>query len=133
MEPLANEGEIIERLAQGESLRSICPTGSEPSRATVIRRLATDEEFATRCARAREIGADAYAERMDEAAEDCINGKLDPQAVKVAVSTWQWIASKRAPKKYGDRITQEHTGPGGEPLTVNLHVQGVKKPVQGDT
>lgn len=38
----------------------------------------------------------------------------------------QWFASKMKPKKYGDRITQEHTGLGGGPIQNTWVVNPVK-------
>jgi acyl-CoA thioesterase FadM len=35
---------------------------------------------------------------------------------KLQVDTRKWIMSKMAPKKYGEKIQQELTGPDGKPL-----------------
>lgn len=35
---------------------------------------------------------------------------------KLRVDTRKWLMSKLAPKKYGDKITNELTGPNGQPL-----------------
>jgi hypothetical protein len=63
--------EICKRLADGESLRSICrdPDGVFPNRATVIEWVTIDREgFASQYARARDIGLDVMAERALEIA-----------------------------------------------------------------
>lgn len=39
---------------------------------------------------------------------------------KLRVDARKWIASKLAPKKYGEKVTQEHTGAGGEPLELTV-------------
>jgi hypothetical protein len=37
---------------------------------------------------------------------------------RVQIDTRKWILSKMLPKIYGDKITQEHTGAGGGPITL---------------
>ena len=60
-------GEILRRLAEGESLREICDTEGFPHESTVrmwARDEAEPEGFSTQYARARQIGYDALAEEM---------------------------------------------------------------------
>ena len=42
------------------------------------------------------------------------------QRDKLRVDTIKWLASKIAPRLYGERQTMEHTGDGGGPLTVEV-------------
>lgn len=105
-QPVADE--ICRRIADGESLRKMCEGDDMPSAETVRRWLADEKhaEFRGQYACAREAQGDSYAERaVDEAlgANDAAIGRLRMDALK-------WAASKLAPKKYGDKITQEHTG-----------------------
>lgn len=102
--------EICERIATGESLRAICRDIGMPSRVTVLRWLNSDDVFVAKCARARELGADALEEDMAEIENDTLSGKLDPAAARVVIASKQWRAAKHAPKKYGDKQTIEHTG-----------------------
>lgn len=37
---------------------------------------------------------------------------------RVQIDTRKWVLSKMLPKVYGDKITQEHTGAGGGPITL---------------
>lgn len=134
---------ICERLSDGESLRTICKSDGMPSKTTVMRWLADEElsAFRDQYARAREAQADRYAEEVIEIAdEDCafvkrgsISGdESDAAEVEVAfdsaavarnrlrVDARKWYASKLAPKKYGDKIQQEVSGPDGEPLVVEV-------------
>jgi hypothetical protein len=98
------QDEILERIAAGESLRSICQDERMPARSTVARFIMIDADFQAKCARARELQADYFDERIQDTAESCIEGKVDPHAAKVAISAWEWMAAKRAPKKYGDQL-----------------------------
>lgn len=93
-------------------MRSVVTDKDMPSWATVWRWLDADESFRAQYARARELQAHAIAEmamQEAEAAEDAKTGRL-------AFDARKWFAAKVAPKTYGDKITQEHTGPGGGPV-----------------
>ena len=136
--------EICLRIADGESLRSICRDEDKPDRSTVLRWLAQNEDFATKCARARLLQADALEEQMQDVADDGRNDWMERQSEaekgqgintgwvlngehvqrsKLRVSTLQWRASKLNPKKYGDKISQELSGPNGEPIRQVTEVQ----------
>lgn len=126
---------ICERIAEGESLVQICRDANMPHRSTVFDWLARDKEFADRYARAREAQADAIFEGILDIADDGRNDwmaansddeeawKLNGEHVqrsKLRVDARKWIAARLAPKKYGDRVTQELTGADGGPLTVQV-------------
>jgi hypothetical protein len=121
---------ICERLSNGESLRQICSDEDMPGKSTVMRWLAANEAFRDQYARAREAQADYWAEEIieisDESARDTIasedgaermNGEFVARS-RLRVDTRKWLMARMAPKKYGDKITQEQTGPDGGPLVV---------------
>jgi hypothetical protein len=114
---------ICERLADGESVRSICESAEMPDRTTVRRWLGLNADFAAKCARAWELQADWYTDKQLELSAAAIAGRVDPQAARVAMSAYQWVASKRHPKRYGDtqninqRLVDEQ-GRDREPLNV---------------
>jgi hypothetical protein len=129
--------EICERLAEGESLRSICRSDGMPVQATVFRWLSIDEAFLKQYARAREAQADRLADEILDIADDSSRDtipKVDKEGNEYgeqANSEWiarsrlrvdarKWLASKMAPKKYGDKVTQEITGGGGGALVVKI-------------
>lgn len=108
---------ICERIANGESLRTICADESMPGKSTVFRWLASYSDFGTKYAHAREEQADLYAESIveiaDEAEVQAIHQgeevRLDLSAAAIArnrlrVDARKWYASKLAPKKYGDKV-----------------------------
>jgi hypothetical protein len=101
---------ILDRLADGESLRSICNDIGMPSRKTVLRWLAADEAFREAYARARDWQADALDDEMAEVIAAVRTGRMDPQAGRVVLSGMQWRASKLAPKRYGDALALKHSG-----------------------
>jgi len=96
---------ICEQLADGQSLRAICAADGMPDRTTVMRWQASNPEFATKCARAREAQADHLFEGMAEIESGVLSGAVDAQAARVVLSSQQWRASKLRPKVYGDKTT----------------------------
>lgn len=131
--------EICERLSDGDSLREICREDRMPKKATVFRWLGKYEEFRDQYARAREEQAESMADEIVSIAdEECTmvkhgDGKEDKEVEVVFDSTAvarnrlridarKWVAAKLKPKKYGDKVTQEHTGVDGGPIESNLNV-----------
>ena len=78
------------------------------------------EELRKRYARAREDQADAYADRVIDTAQ---HPTLDPNDKRVRIDAYKWAAGKRKAKVYGDKVMNEHTGPGGQPLQVESKLQ----------
>lgn len=111
---------ICARLAQGESLRKICEPEDMPHEATVRHWAITDKEgFFTQYSHARDIGLDRMADETLEIADDT-NG--DVQRDRLRWDARRWYLSKMAPKRYGEKITQEVTGADGAPLVPILNV-----------
>jgi len=124
---------ICERIADGESLRTICINEDMPNKATVFRWLAAKPEFSDQYARAREIQADTIFDEMIDIADDASNDWMERRNGDGENIGWQmngdhvrrsqlridarkWIAGKLRPKVYGDKIVQEQTGPNGGPI-----------------
>ncbi len=118
------------RLAEGETLRSICRDDAMPGKTTVLRWLSDKKnaDFRDQYAHARELQADALFDEALEIADDASgdwstdkDGKktLDHEHVqrsRLRVDTRKWAAGKMAPKRYGDKM--QHTGDGGGPIRV---------------
>lgn len=114
---------ILERVADGESLRSICRSEEMPGRTTVYRWAIDDiGGFRDQFARAREMRAHMLEDDLTEIADDGANDWMernDPNnpgwvangehlnRSRLRVDTRKWIASKILPKVYGEKITQE--------------------------
>lgn len=115
---------ICLRLAEGESLRSVCRDDDMPSKQAVLRWLARNEVFRAQYVRAKEEGAEAIAEELFDIADDGSNDwmeKLDKdgeaigyqlngehvQRSKLRIDTRKWYLSKIMPKKYGERIQHD--------------------------
>jgi len=128
--------EICNRLALGESLIQMCKDEHLPSRETVRTWIIAFPSFSAKYARAREEQQEHHAEEILAIADDSSNDWMDRemdngriervvdheniQRARLRVDTRKWIMSKLAPKKYGEKITQEHTGPEGGPAILQV-------------
>jgi hypothetical protein len=106
---------VCDLLTEGQTLRRICDSvEGMPKASTICLWLSESKELAEQYARARDIQADRFADEIIDIADT----EPDPQVARVRIDARKWHASKTAPKKYGDRITQEHTGEGGGPVVI---------------
>lgn len=92
---------ICASLASGASLRKICDAEGMPDRETVRRWQLENEDFAAKCARARDVQADEYFDRVLEVVDGATAESAPADRVKLA--GLQWMAAKLAPKRYGDK------------------------------
>lgn len=122
---------ICERLAAGESLRSVCRGEEMPAPSTVIDWTNRHAEFSEQYAKARERGYQHMADELLEIADDGSNDWMERhddenkgwqfngehfQRSRLRVDTRKWLLSKCLPKIYGDKLA--HVGEDGGPLTV---------------
>lgn len=128
------EAFVLTAIAEGKSLRWIGKQLGAPSMSTILRWADQDEAFRKQYAHARAQGLDAVADEMLEIADDGTNDlttvtdasgndrevlNVDHvQRSKLRVDTRKWLLSKLAPKKYGDRVATELSGPDGGPVQV---------------
>ena len=121
------EDEIFKRIADGESTRSICEDDWLPSWPTVNKRLASDPEFASRYARAREDQADKIFDEIlaiaDDRGDDWIETPDGPklnaehvQRSRLRIDARKWMAGKLRPKVYGEKIDHTIGNPDGTPI-----------------
>lgn len=118
--------EICARLAEGQTLSSICRREGMPSERTV-RTWALDpgHAFSPRYARAREVGyhkmADDLLDIVDDGTNDFVVRERDGGQVTVVdhehiqrsrlrAETRKWLLSKALPKLYGDKVDVAHSG-----------------------
>jgi len=136
---------ICERIADGESLRSICDADEMPAKSTVFKWLAANETFSDQYARAREAQADAVFDDILTIADDARNDWMerfdkDQQSLgwvengealrrsALRIDARKWMASKLKPKKYGEKVTQELTGEGGGPVQIQRVERVIVRP-----
>lgn len=100
----ANAALICERIASGESLRSICRDPAMPSPDAVRVWLGDDPAFQAQYAMARSAQAEHYVQEIIEIADDRTD---DPASRRVRIDARKWIACKLLPKAYGERVQIE--------------------------
>ena len=103
-------------MAEGMSLRKICDLDGMPDKATVFRWLAKHPSFRDQYAQAQEDRTNAMAEELLEITDDYDPESDDKNIInraRLRIDTRKWLLAKMRPKKYGDKITQEHTGADG--------------------
>jgi hypothetical protein len=121
---------ICERLAGGESLRSICRAEDMPSRNTVAGWAAdADHVFSRHYARARQVAYTLLADELIDIADDSTNDYVERQAengrtyltfnrenverARLRVDARKWMLAKMLPKVYGDKTMIDHDGGDG--------------------
>lgn len=107
---------ICEMVAEGKTMRQISALlgfslGS-------MLRWTTLPEHVEQYTRARESAADIFETDIIEAALSC--GPESAPSDRVKIDALKWVAARRAPKKYGDRITH-----GGDPDAPINHQVGI--------
>lgn len=109
---------ICRDIAEGKSLRVACQPKDRPNTSSVMRWLAEPENAALReqYARAREAQAEHYVDEIIS----IIDTEPDVARARVRMDGRKWVSSKLVPKKYGDKVLNEHAGPDGTPLTINV-------------
>ena len=117
---------ICGRMAEGESVRSICRDKDMPDRSTVSRWASENAEFHSHYTRAEhlrvEVMSDECLEIADDGTTDFItkvgrNGveyeAVDQEHIqrsRLRVDTRKWLMSKLKPEKYGERVEHEMSG-----------------------
>lgn len=101
------------------SLREVCKLDGMPGMTTVMRWLSQFEEFRSQYARAKEAGAEYWAEEILEIADDGQNDWMERNArdepgwvfngeaarrSQIRIDARKWLLSKLMPKKYGDKV-----------------------------
>lgn len=124
---------ILSRLAEGETLSSVCRGDDMPPKSTVLGWVMDDRDgFSDRYARARGLQQDTWADEIIDIADDATNdwmarnGKEDEpswslngehvQRSRLRSDNRKWLLSRLRPDKYGDRVSTEVTGKGGKDL-----------------
>lgn len=116
------EERIIEGLCAGIPLTQICAPDDMPEPRTVYDWLTVADEFSASFARARAIGFDAIAARLRETARGRGDSSFDVVRDKLIIETDLKLLAKWDPKRYGDRIAQEISGPDGGPVRTSSEI-----------
>ena len=101
---------ICTLVAEGETLKEIGKRLGVTS-GHLIKIVSSSPEAEKHYARARDSASDLLEAEILEAARNV--DKETAQADRVRIDALKWIAARRAPKRYGDRVQQDHTSSDG--------------------
>lgn len=129
---------ICELLIEGNSLRKLCRENDDlPTAGTVCLWLTRHPDFAEHYTRAREAQSEAMLEETFEIADECNPGEKTitketekgtfvevvtgdmVERSKLRVDIRKWALARMAPKKYGELIKSEVSGPNGGPIEIS--------------
>ena len=121
---------VCERLSNGMTMTAL----AEEIGVTVGKLsqwIASDEEHSARAREARIHAARIWDEKALSVVEQAMD-LFELQRAKELAHHYRWRASKTAPKEYGDKLTQEHTGANGGAIEVHSTVTLVRAPVRAE-
>lgn len=110
-------------VADGKTLRQVS-TETGLSLGTILNRVSREPQHVEQYARARETASDLFETDIIEAA--LASSPETASADRVKIDALKWVAARRSPKKYGDKVQQEHTGANGGPISYALEVIGIE-------
>lgn len=117
---------ICDELATGKSLNEICKAPGMPAESVVRNWVILDVGgIAAKYAHARDISLDCQADAMLAVARDKTR---DARCRQVEIDALKWRLCKMAPKRYGDKLEHEVSGPNGGPVQASITIQFVEPP-----
>lgn len=131
--------EICARLSKGEPLACICRDDGMPAVSTVSDWKKAHEAFAVAFACAREEGFDAIAAECLDIADETSNDTLCTEngdrpntewisRSKLRIETRLKLLAKWDPKRYGEKVQTELTGPNGGPVEFTKITREIVRP-----
>src|SRR2546423_2798011 len=117
---------VLAAVTDGATLSAAAASCGVP-RQTVRTWLGTHPDFAASFEAAKAVRIEVLAEQIEaraneaqqiagDAAKNGGNPNAAVAALRVELESKRWLLSKLAPRQYGDKLTQEISGPGGRDL-----------------
>ena len=130
--------QICDLVSNGVNLRSVCRMDGMPSWRTIYNWVVDKPDFASRLARARELGYDALAEEALEISNTPVMGQKQVMSDKATYTTVEDMLGHRKlqietrlkllacwdPKKYGNKV--QLGGDADNPVKIEAEVQAEK-------
>jgi hypothetical protein len=113
---------VCSQIEKGRALRNVLKDENMPSTSTFYQWLDNNEDKAKQYARATEVRADIIFDDILSIADENTNDTFVNdngievvnndviQRSRLRIDARKWVLSKLNPKKYGDKIQQEHSG-----------------------
>lgn len=125
------EQSVCEDIESGLTLRAVAEKHGI-SKALILKKARDSESFRDQYARAIDVRTDSdcdeLADELKQVPETTEHG-VDSGWVswqRVRIDAMKWLLSKRNPKKYGDKVQQEVSGPNGGAVQTEITVNFVK-------
>lgn len=93
---------IIELITEGKTYREIAMDLKVPK--TVLMDFTANPDHSARVREALEYSADTYADKAEQVLIDAKSNLVEIQRAKELAQHYRWKASKRSPKRFGDRL-----------------------------
>ena len=103
--------DILAGVASGRSLATVCASDPKmPDVRNVYRWMEQDEGFRLAYLRACSNRSLVYADTIGDIAQATLSGKIDPNAARVAINAYQWVAARLSANVYGEKqeVTVNH-------------------------
>lgn len=118
---------VLELIEEGYTVAEINDNPDLPSWSTIRRWMRSDPERTAQYHEARKLSADVYEGQILDLAK-YTNEAADVPAAKFKFDVLKFAMSKRAPKQYGDKISQEVSGPDGGAIPITEIRRVIVKP-----
>jgi len=109
-------GAICDMITSGVSMTAISQEIGV-SIGSLITWLESDSERSARMREARAKSAKVWDEKAEQVVREAPN-KFELEKARELAHHYRWRAKAIAPRDYGDKVTQEHTGAGGGPIAI---------------
>jgi len=96
-----------------------------PDPTTVYGWLYKHPEFSTIYARARENQMEAFADQILDLSDQVLEDQGAVAKAKLQTENRKWLMARLASRRYGDKLQQEITGPGGVQPVLNILVSPI--------
>ncbi|MDN7481915.1 hypothetical protein QZM38_13880 [Burkholderia orbicola] len=117
---------ICELIGDGKSVREVCEARGMPHRMTFLR-------WTKRTPELKKQYDDACVDRQDAIFDDIqfiADTEKDSKRAKVRIEAREWTLARMNRKRFGNHVSNEHSGPDGGPITtrvVRLRMQPVEE------
>ena len=116
-----NIEDVVEMIIDGKTYRQMAKMYNIPL--TTLHDFTSKSEHSARVREALEYSASSYADKAEQVLLDAEGTLTEIQRARELAQHYRWKASKRSPKKYGDKVDVTSAG-----LPVSSYVIGFKKP-----
>lgn len=103
-----NIDDIIGMIIEGKTYRQMADTLKVAL--TTLHDFTSKSEHSARVREALDYSSDTYADKAETVLLLADSDLVEIQRAKELAQYYKWKASKRSPKRYGDKISTEHSG-----------------------